>query len=121
MEDLVLQSASTGHRVQEFTAIRPSEAKGDIERLREELDQYLERMQVLGNLELDEIFLCLSAFTARATELKIQLSRSDTARATAFRNREIEPFLTECDRQFKYYSRMQTTRELDFKISGGQV
>lgn len=118
MTDLILQDAnvSAGHRVQELPELR---SKDGYERIREELDHYMERMQAFGQLEPDEIYIILSSFTARATEIKVQLSRTDTARANAIRNREIEPFLIECDRQFKYYSRIQTSRELDFKISGG--
>lgn len=118
-EDLVLRdgNSSVGHRIEEF---KPSSSNlSTYEALREELDKYLERLQEFRSLELDEIFLILSSLTARATEIKIQLSRTDTSKSAGFRNKEIEPFLVECDRQFKYYSRMQTTRELDFKISGG--
>ena len=119
MDELVLQdSQSVGHGIQEFPQLK---SKDGIERLREEMDQYLERMQSFGDMEIDGVFQHLSAFSARATELKIQLSRTESAKATAFRNRELEPFLVECDRQFKLYSRMTTTKDLEFRISGGQT
>ncbi len=110
--------SSVGHRV-----ATPPEFKGatTIDQLEDEVDHYLEKMQEFCDMQPDEVFLLLSAYTARATEIKIQLNRSDKARATSFRNRQIEPFLEECERQFKYHSRIQTTRELDFRISGGQT
>lgn len=92
-----------------------------IEALREEMDGYLEEMGGFHYMTPDEVFRLLSAWTARATELRIQLNRSDNQRANSFRTKEIEPFLEECERQFKFHSRIQATHEMDLKMVRGQV
>lgn len=92
-----------------------------VEWLREEMDGYLEQMKQFHHMPVDEVFRLLSGWTARATELRIQLNRSDNQRASSFRTKEIEPFLEECERQFKFHSRIQATHELDLKMVRGQT
>lgn len=112
------RSAPTGPNV----PMQRKPASSDwIENLRSEIDSYMEQMQTFPGLPSDEIFLMLSAWTARATELRIQLSRSDTQKARSFNSKEIDPFLDECERQFRFHSRVQSYREQEFKLSGGQV
>lgn len=84
-----------------------------------ELDGYYLVMQTFCALDPHSVFMRLSAFSARVSEMRSQLARDDSRRALALRTREVEPFLDECDRQFKFHSRALTITELEFKISGG--
>lgn len=86
---------------------------------REELDGYYELMQEFCALDPHTVFMRLSAMSARASEMRSRLARDDSRRALTLRTREVEPFLDECDRQFKVHSRALTITELEFKMSGG--
>lgn len=89
--------------------------------IQNEIDGYMEQMQGFQQMEPSEVFLCLSAWSARATELKIQLSRSDGQVSRRLLSNEIDPFLQECERQFRFHSRFHATRDMEFRLSGGQV
>ena len=90
----------------------------DVEMIQEELDRYLEDMQGLNALEPDEVFRRLSAWTARASEIRIQASRTDSAASRRLRSEEIDPFIKECDRQFSYHSRIEAVRHTDVRLAG---
>lgn len=91
-----------------------------IANLQAELLGYYAIMQKLNNMEPTEVFQKLSSFSARASEVRTMLVRVDSRRSTNFRTKEIDPFLTECDRQFKIHSRIQATREMEVRLLGGQ-
>lgn len=91
----------------------------DVGGWRQELDAYYVRMRDFGTIETDEIFAELAAFSARASEIRGWLIRSQTRATNSFRTQEIDPFIAECDRQFKLWSRYQAVREMDFRLSGG--
>lgn len=100
----------------------PSSSRGtSIDVWRTELDDYYGEMQGFGNMDPVEVFLRLSAYSARASEIRSQIVRSENRRHLSFRTQEIDPFIDECDRQFKLHSRIQATREMEFKMSGGAV
>lgn len=90
----------------------------DVATIQDELDLYLDQMQHLNELEPDEVYRRLSSWTARASEIRIQASRTDSASARRLRIEEIDPFLKECERQFSYHSRVQTVREMDYRMAG---
>lgn len=90
-----------------------------VEAWREELGAYFAEMQTFESMDLVEIFMRLAAFSARASEMRNQASQSDNRRANAFRSQAIDPFLEACDFQFRVFSRIQSVREMEFKISGG--
>ncbi len=85
-----------------------------------ELDAYFTVMNQFNMLDPVEVMQQLSSFTARASEIRATLVRVDSRRSTAFRTREVDPFIEECDRQFKIHSRLQSLRELEWKMAGGQ-
>lgn len=89
----------------------------DLEKLRSELDDYYSEMKNFKGAQPDEVFLKLAGWSARASELRAQVVRLESRRMQAFRTREIEPFLEEVDRQFKFFSRVTTIRELDQKLT----
>ena len=86
-----------------------------------ELDQYYAEMQDLCVMDPVEVFMKLSAFSARVSEMRSQLVRVDSRRSSSFRTKEVEPFLDECDRQFKIHSRIQAFREMELKMMGTQI
>jgi hypothetical protein len=92
-----------------------------LKKIQDEIDSYMEEMQKFQQMEPSEVFLSLSAWSARATELKIQLSRTEGQKSRKLLVNEIEPFLSECERQFRYHSRFHATRDMEFRLSGGQT
>lgn len=124
MDEFVLTEArppGVAQIEEDIQAERVRPAQGGIEALREEFDSYMEEMREFHNMLPDEVFRLLSAWSARASELLVQLGRSDRQKFTAFKNREIMPFIEECDRQFKIHSRLQATYEMDLKMTRGQT
>jgi hypothetical protein len=86
---------------------------------RAELDAFYREMRKFESFDPHSVFMRLSAFSARASEMRAQLARDDSRRALALRTKEVEPFLDECDRQFKYHSRAQAVSDMEFRLSGG--
>lgn len=84
-----------------------------------ELDGYYEEMQQFGEMPPDEIFRNLSAFSSRMNAIRTVICRTDNKRWSNFRTKEIEPFVSECDRQFKIWSRNLTNYTLDWEMSKG--
>lgn len=89
--------------------------------LQAEVDSWYVAMRGFGEHDPSDIFMTLAAFSARASELRTQVQRSDNRRLTAFRTRELDPFLEEVDRQFRMFSRVQAVRDMEFRLSGGAV
>lgn len=90
-----------------------------IDAWRAELDEFYASMQQFESYEVDEIFMRLAAFSARASEIRTNLVRMQSRASNALRTQEIDPFLTECDRQFKLWSRIQAVKTLDWEITRG--
>ena len=101
-----------------LTEDNSSKASDPFEKYREEINAYYLVLKNLTSMDPVEVFQHLSAFSARASELKTRLHRVDSNKANAFRTREVEPLIDEIDRQFKFHSRLLTYREIEMKISG---
>lgn len=94
--------------------------RGDsIEVYQGELDDYFAEMRGLNGMEPTQVLQKLSSWSARASEIRSQLVRVDSRRSNSFRTREIDPFLEECDRQFRIHSRLQSVRETEWRMAGG--
>lgn len=89
-----------------------------IRSLQGELDTYYARMRDFPQQDVTDVFMALAACTARASEVRGYLSRQSSKRIDSFRTRELDPFIDECDRQFKIWSRMQSVRQLEADLSG---
>ncbi len=89
--------------------------------LRAEVDEYFSLMKRFHEMEPDEIFMKLSSITARAAEIRIALVRRESRRCTALRTKEIDPLIEQVDRQFRMWSRILAVKEIDVRLSGGQV
>lgn len=96
------------------------EASGSrwLDNLRKELDGYYDEMKGFPDAYPDEIFLRLSSWTARMSEVRGKLTRSGKQAANRVRIDEVDPFISECERQFKFHSRRQSVNEMDFKLAG---
>lgn len=110
-----LQSARGGPRAE---APKPRAKQHWKERLQEEIDSYYELMRKFESEDMhpNDVFMYLSAWTARMSEVKGQLWRSNSAETSQIRIREVEPFIQECERQFKYHSRRFSGMEFDAKL-----
>lgn len=86
-----------------------------------ELDGYYQEMQDFKNCEPDEIFMSLSAWTSRASHMRSMIHRSQSKIQQAFRTKQVDPFIDECDRQFKIWSRVFSVQTLDWNMQRGQT
>lgn len=91
----------------------------NLDEWRAELGAYFAEMQKFEGMPPEEVFLRLSAFSARASEIRFQITQNESRRYQSFRTQGVDPFIEECDRQFRIHSRIQSTREMEFRISGG--
>lgn len=87
--------------------------------VRQEIADYYRTMCRFGQMEPTEVFLYLSAWAARASEVRSLLNDIDSRLCNTFRTKQIDPFLDACDMQFKLHSRIQAVRDMEFKLSGG--
>lgn len=97
----------------------PTTADDQIAPLQREIDAYYALMREFETLDVSEIFMRLAAFTARASEVRSRLVRRESKRASAFRTRELDPFIEECERQFRYWSRFQAVRQMEADLTRG--
>ena len=88
---------------------------------REEIDSYYKRMQDFKGLALDEILLDLSSFSSRMNAIRTTIVRSESRLMNGFRTKEIDPFIEECDRQFKIYSRLGALQKQEYDMTRGVV
>lgn len=102
---------------------RPVSTRGEMLKVwLSELDACYDRMEKFKDEEPDEIFSCLSSWTARASHMRSLVNRSESKTDQSFRLKQIDPFITECDRQFKIWSRVFSVIQMDYNMSGrGQV
>lgn len=108
-----------GPNVQEYK-VRHDPQKSWVENLSAELSEYYQDLKTLTQKDAVTVFQTLSALSARVSEMRSQCARQDGIRTNAFRTKQIEPFLEECDRQFRTHSRIQAIREMEFKLSKGE-
>ena len=95
----------------------------DLQKLRSEMDGYFEMMQDFQMSDPRENLSRLSAFTARMSYVRTRIIRGEadggSKEAANFRTKELDPFISECDRQFKIWSRLVTVAQLDYELSRG--
>lgn len=99
--------------------VRSSTERQYLETWRREVDAYHQRMVGFSEVEPDDIFMDLAGISARMSEIRKDAVRSGRRDMNAFRTQEIDPLISECDRQFKYWSRVVTVRGIDAQLAGG--
>ena len=99
--------------------MRPvSKAAGDLKVWQAEMDGWYATMLEFPNMEPDQVFVSLSAWTARASYMRSFINRSEQRTQQTFRTKQIDPFIAECDRQFKIWSRVFSVQSLDWNLQG---
>lgn len=90
-----------------------------VEGMRRELDEFYGDMCSFTPEDPD-IFVKLAGFTARASFLRSQIMRMPENRLmTNFRTKELDPFIDECDRQFRTWSRNFAVLTQEWEMSRG--
>jgi hypothetical protein len=94
-----------------------------IDQARGEINDAFADMRTFYTREPDEVIRMCSGHSARLSELRVRIQRVEDMRREwrNVRTREIEPALEELERQYAAASRLHSIRELDFRLSGGQV
>ena len=92
----------------------------DLVGLRKEMDDFYDIMALFQHSDPSENLMHLYAFTARMSYERAKIIRYGTDRSDAnFRTKELDPFISECDRQFKIWSRLITVHQMDWELSRG--
>lgn len=91
--------------------------RGSVSGWRDELDEFYGTMKQFGGMEIDEILSHLSSFSARMSEVRGIIVRNEGRLSGNFRTKEVDPFLVECDRQYKIWSRQQAVRQHDWEMT----
>lgn len=90
-----------------------------IENARETLIGYVDQMRNFKKLDSQDVFLKLSEFSATATYFRSTICKREDRKKAAFRTHDIEPFIAEVERQFKIWSRLVSSQNLDWEMTRG--
>lgn len=96
-----------------------SPSKLTLEAVQSELTNFYQELVDLKTRTPREILETLSTMTARSLQIRAQIMRAEDKALTNFRTKELDPFVEECDRQFKIWSRILTSDKLDWDMSRG--
>lgn len=91
--------------------------------VRQEVEDLFNDMRTFHVREPDEVMRTVSGWSARFTELKVRIRRVEDVHREwrVFREREVEPILEELQQQYVIASRLLSVRELDYRMSAGQI
>ena len=95
---------------------------GSIDSVREEIDDAFADMKTFIQNEPDQAMRIASGHSARLSELRVKIMRVEDFHREwrSVREREIEPCIVELERQWRNASRLQSCRELDWKMESGE-
>lgn len=112
---------ATGLSVTDTSQFVP-EIGGSVDSVRREIDDAFADMKTFHNRQPDEIMRMAMGHSARLSELRVLAQRVEDYHRVwkLVRTREIEPALTECERQYQLGSRLHSVRELDWKMEQGE-
>ncbi len=86
-----------------------------------ELDGYYQVLKMVSKQNPVDVMQTLSAISARLTEIRSVLVRSENRMFQGLRTKEIDPLLIEVDRQFKFHSRIGALIQGEYEHSRGQI
>ena len=66
-----------------------------------------------------DVLMRISGLVGRLAEVRVQLLRSGSQRATMLRTKEVDPLREDLELQFKLHSRRVALMEWELKLSGG--
>lgn len=115
------EPSTTGSPTNAAPPIRPQVVNDPLDTLRDEVLSYYAEMREFGAMDVVDVFLSLSAWSARVGELRAYIVMRDDRKANALRTKILDPFLEQVDFQFKVHSRIQAVREMEARLAGGQV
>lgn len=101
---------------------RPSKVSAsqvEIDDIREELAGYYEDMEQFSEMEPKEILMKISAWSARVNHIRMHLIKKEDRPLAILRTKTIDPFLSECQFQFKVWSRLLSASQLEWEQSRG--
>lgn len=98
----------------------PMEVTPRRQKWKTEILSYYQVMKEFNNMDPSDTFRSLSQFTARASEMRAIIAEHESRTEAAFRIKVIDPFIEECDRQFKIHSRILSNEEMIAKLAGGR-
>lgn len=87
---------------------------------REEIKRYYQLMELFKTrMDLQGILNDLSGISARASSIRNEVIRSKNQQVKEFRIGEVDPLISEVERQFKIWSRIGSVAEMEWKMGGG--
>ena len=92
-------------------------ADANVLKWREEMDSYYKLMETFDSEPVDEVMRALASMTSRFSQIRSWIVRSESRAGTHFRTKEVDPFIEECDRQFKIWSRILSVQSMDWELS----
>lgn len=95
---------------------------GSVNSVRGEIDDAFADMKTFHNRQPDEIMRMAGGHSARLSELRVKIQRIEDFHRVwkSVRVREIEPALTELERQYQLGSRLHSVLELDWRMQQGE-
>ncbi len=91
----------------------------EIEKAREAMIGFVDEMRGFKKLDPQDVFMKLSEFSATATYYRSTICKREDRKRAAFRTHDIEPFIAEVERQFKIWSRLVSSQNLDWEMTRG--
>lgn len=83
---------------------------------RDEILAYLKNMSELSEHDEEQIFVNLAGWSARASYIRSYLILDSSRSYQAFRTGIVDPFIQECDRQFKVWSRYASIKQMQWEM-----
>jgi hypothetical protein len=79
------------------------------------------RARIVGFVDEDpsDVLAAISGVSGRLAEMRAQLQRSNSQRASALRVKEVDPLREELDLQFRVWSRRIAVMEWELRLAGG--
>lgn len=88
-----------------------------LDALRGELTGFYAQMRDFQGRDIRVVLAEIAAMSARASEIRHGLIHGESRAESAFRTKQLDPFLDEVDRQFKVWSRVQTVLAMEWDMS----
>lgn len=89
-----------------------------LDSVRSEIDEYYTAMiEEFPRQNAADNMAALAAYTARMSYIRTISVRNPDKTMQNLRTKEVDPFITECDRQFKVWSRIVSVSEIEYATS----
>jgi len=117
-EDISNLTATRNNSSQRFSSSNEgSVTSALLQEYRDELDEFYVIMVDFKSMDVSEVLEMLASMTSRASQMRLNMNRKESSVNNQFRIKEIDPFISECDRQFKVWSRLLSVHMMDWEMS----